>query len=477
MNKLCFVLTVIVLTATACKPIQVIRQDKVLPLPGSVVGDSLSQTDSLGFGGRSWRLFFTDPNLQQLIDTALYGSYDLQIASRQIQQNEAYVLAARAPFLPEADLVASSSLRRFGLYTMDGAGNATTDIISGKLVPINLPDYFGGIQASWEIDLWGKLRSQKKAAVARFLASVEGKNLVQTRLVALVAEVYFKLQALDAQTQILDEYITLQQNALTLVQVQKQAGMADELAVKQFENQLMDLQGTRIDLDQQIREHENLINVLLGRFPQPVSRSPLFLQQTLPEVDISSVPPQILENRPDIRAASLELSASKADLDAARAMFYPSLNLGAALGTQAFRPDLLLTQPQSLAYTLAGGLAAPIVNRRALKANFMQADAYQYEALASYHQAIVGAYTEVYNYLFFMNNLRRQYELKTKQTTAINLAVDISGDLFRSGRANYLDVLTAQQNALETRLELVDLRLRQWANAVGLYRSLGGGWQ
>ena len=349
---------------------------------------------------------------------------------------QAGVLAAEAPLSPTVEAAGATSLRRFGLYTMDGAGNATTDITPGKLVPEHLPDFFVGLQAGREIDLWDKLRNLKKSAAARFLASVEGKNLMQTQVVAAIAEAYFTLQSLDAQIQILDEYIALQQNALDLVRVQKEAGAANELAVKQFENQLLDLRGIRFDLQQQIIENESVVNFLAGRLPQPVVRTPLFLNQNLPPVAQTGIAPALLENRPDIRAAALELAASKADLNAARALFYPSLNIGAVAGTQAFRPDFLVTKPASLAYNLAGGMVAPLVNRRAIRAEFNRADAYQLEALAAYHQSIVNGFTEAYNQVAFLKNLEQQFSLKTEQAGIIERAVGISGDLFRTGRAN-----------------------------------------
>jgi len=470
------VVAIVLAGMAGCKPVQVIREDKPMALPTSFDQNRVNTADTLGLGVVKWRTFFNDPNLQNLIDTALVANFDLVIATQRIQQIQAGVLAAEAPLHPTLEPVGTMGLRRFGLYTMDGAGNATTDITPGKLVPVHLPDFFIGAQAGWEVDLWGKLRNQKQAAVARFMASVEGKNLVQTAMVAAVAEAYFTLQSLDAQVQILDEYIGLQQSALELVRIQKDAGAANELAVKQFENQLLDLLGIRIDVQQQILYFESVINLLAGRFPQPVARSPLFLNQNLPPLTDTGVPSVLLENRPDIRGAALELAASKADLNAARALFFPTLNIGAAVGIQAFRPDYLV-KPASLTYNMAGGMVAPLVNKRAIRAEFNRADAYQLEALTTYHQTIVNAYTEAYNQIAFSKNLEQQYALKTEQVAAIESAVDISGELFRSGRANYLDVLTAQQNALDTRLELVDLRLRQWSTAVNLYRALGGGWQ
>lgn len=472
-----FRLAIVLAVIAGCKPVQVVREEKPMPLPQNFDSKAPAAPDAANLGATNWREFFTDPNLQNLIDTTLTANFDLKIAAQRVQQMQAGVLAAEAPLRPMVQAAGTAGIRRFGLYTMDGAGNATTDITPGKLVPEHLPDFFIGMQAGWEIDLWGKLKNQKQSAMARFMASMEGKKLVQTTIVAGMAEAYFNLQSLDAQVQILDEYIALQQNALDLVRIQKEAGAANELAVKQFENQWLDLRGIRLGLQRQIIENETFVNFLAGRFPQPVVRTPLFLNQNLPPVAATGIPPALLENRPDIRAAALELAASKTDLNAARALFYPSLNIGAVLGTQAFRPDFLVTKPASIAYNLAGGMAAPLVNKRAIRAEFNRADAYQLEALVAYQQAIVNAFAEAYNQVAFLKNLEQQFALKTEQVAAIENAVRISGELFRSGRVNYLDILTAQQNALETRLELVDLRLRQWQSTVGLYRALGGGWR
>jgi len=475
--KICWPVIFLAIVA-GCKPVQVVREQNSLVMPRNFdVGTTIVGSDSSNVGSIQWRKFFRDSNLQSLLDTALAANFDLSIATQRLRQLQAGVLAAEAPLYPTVLANGSASLRRFGLYTMDGAGNASTDILPGKLVPEHLPDFFMAAQASWEIDLWGKLRNLKQAAANRYLAGVEGQNLIKTATVTRIAEAYFNLQSLDAQSQILDDYIALQQNALELVRIQKESGSANELAVKQFENQLLDLRGIRSDIQIRIVENESVINFLSGRFPQAVERSSLFLDQSLPEVISLGVPAEMLQNRPDIRAATLELTAANADLSAAKALFFPALNIGAVLGTQAFRPDFLITRPASLTYNLIGGVIAPLVNKRAIRAEFNRADAYQLEALTSYYQTIVNAYTEAYNQVAISKNLEQQFALKTEQVQVIESAVDISGELFRSGRANYLEVLTAQQNALDTRLELVDLRLRQWLAAVGLYRALGGGWR
>jgi outer membrane protein TolC len=300
---------------------------------------------------------------------------------------------------------------------------------------------------------------------------------VQTSLVAEIAAAYYDLLSLDASLRIVDENIGIQQNALELVRVQKEAGMANELAVEQFEAQLLGLRGQRIEMEQMIVENESIINYLLGRYPQPVQRNSLDLLEMSPPSLVAGVPAQLLRNRPDIRAAELELAASKADLNAARALFYLTVEINGLLGLQAFRPDLLVTKPASFAYGLLGGLTAPLINKRAIQAEFNAADAYQLEALYAYQQAILGGYVEVHNGLAGLRNLQRSLDLKRSEAEVFTRSISTSNDLFRTSRATYLEVLFAQQNALSTRLELVEMKQRELMLGVGVYRALGGGWR
>ncbi len=458
----------------SCKPVEVLRTDSLLPMPDAFAS---ATADTANSAALNWREYFNDPYLEGLIDTALANNLDLKMAVQRIEASKAGILAANGALLPTVEAAGTTSLRKFGRYTMDGAGNITTEMIDGKLIPINLPDFFVGLQSSWEIDAWGKLKNRRQAAANRFLASVEGRNFVQTSLVAEIAAAYYDLLSLDASLRIVDENIGIQQNALELVRVQKEAGMANELAVEQFEAQLLGLRGQRIEMEQLIVENESVINYLCGRYPQPVQRSSLdFLKMSPPSL-VAGVPAQLLRNRPDIRAAELELAASKADLNAARALFYPTVEINGLLGMQAFRPDLLVTKPASLAYGLLGGLAAPLINKRAIQAEFNAADAYQLEALYAYQRAILGGYVEVHNGLAGLRNLQRSLDLKRSEAEVFTRSISTSNDLFRTSRATYLEVLFAQQNALSTRLELVEMKQRELMLGVGVYRALGGGWR
>lgn len=425
-------------------------------------------------GVSQWRKHFTDPRLQTLTDKALNNNRDLKIALQRIEMAKAQVTAARGMLAPKVSGVAGAGIQRFGLYTMDGAGNSTTPIYDGRIVPRDIQDYNVGLQSSWEIDLWGKLRSKKASATAHLLATVEGRNLVQTQLIAELATAYYELLALDAEIINIDETIKIQRDALETVQTQKQAGAANELAVQQFEALLFNLQGMRLDTQQQIVEQEGVICSLLGDPSRPIARSRASLMHSaLPQIS-SSVPADLLKNRPDIRRAEFELAASKADVKAARAAFLPSVSINGVLGLQAFRSNLLLNV-HSATYSALGGLVAPLINRKAIQAEFDHASASQLEALSSYQQSIVNGYVEVHNQLAFIRILKDLQALKSKEVHLLNESVSTAADLFRTRRATYIEVLNAQQNALKARLQLIGVTKRQFQVQANLYRALGGG--
>lgn len=425
-------------------------------------------------GVSQWRKHFTDPQLQALTDKALDNNRDLKIALQRIEMARAQITAARGMLAPKVSGTAGAGLQRFGLYTMDGAGNSTSPIYDGRIVPRDLPDYSVGLQMSWEIDLWGKLRSKKASAAARLLASVEGRNLVQTQLIAELATAYYELLALDAEIINIDETIKIQHDALETVQTQKQAGAANELAIQQFEALLFNLQGMRLDTQQHIVEQEGVICSLLGDPQRRIARSKTgLMQSSLPQLS-SSVPVDLLKNRPDIRRAEFELVATKADVKAAKAAFLPSVSINGMLGLQAFRSNLLLNA-HSMTYSALGGLVAPLINRKGIQAEFDHASASQLEALSAYQQSIVNGYVEVHNQLAFIRILKDLQAVKAKEVHLLIESVSTASDLFRTRRATYLEVLNAQQNALKARLQLIGVTKRQFQVQAHLYKALGGG--
>jgi NodT family efflux transporter outer membrane factor (OMF) lipoprotein len=469
-----YIVMVFVAVLYSCKAPQMPSIQKPISLPefyasGIPVDSSSAKVN--------WREYFADDYLVALIDSALQNNQDIKVALQQIEMARSGALATSAALKPRVSFAPTAALRRFGLYTMDGAGNITTDILPNKIVPIHLPDFLIGFQASWEIDLYKKLSNTNKSALTKVLASHEAKNYVVTNIVNEIASAYYELKALDTELAIIDEYTLIQENAVELIRIQKDAAAANELAVKQFEAQLYKLQEMKFGLQQRIVEHENRINFFMGRFPQPISRSAVSIDSVKLKTAALGVPTQLLLNRPDLRQLELELQASRLDVQVARTAFLPSLNIGSVLGTQAFRPDFLITKPQSLMYGLIGGLTAPLINKRAIQADFDFANANQLATLATYNKQIISAYIEVHNVLMLQRNLVQSHAIKSKESAVLVESIDISDKLYRNNRATYLEVLAAQENALETRIELVQIKKAQLQSQMNLFKALGGGWR
>lgn len=270
--------------------------------------------------------FFKDANLLKLIDSALAGNFDRQIAWQRIQMADAQLQYQKGARLPSADLNLSAGVEHFGNYTMNGVGNYDTNlspnINSNQHIPNPTPDFFAGFRSAWEVDLWAKLKNQQKAALARLLASQSGYQLINTELAARIASLYYQLLALDTEADIIRKNIKLQENAVEIVQAQKLGGRATELAVQQFVAQLDRTRGLAFENAQQQTQAQSQLHLLTGRFDQAIARDTSLMALPLPIALHTGVPAQMLLNRPDIRQAELELTALNADIRSARAAFF-----------------------------------------------------------------------------------------------------------------------------------------------------------
>ena len=456
-----------------CKVPSAIQKNDTKAIPTSFDGN----TDSTNTSTVHWRNFFTDPNLINLIDTALKNNQELMITLQEVQIAKSDIRFRNGALLPTIGLKAGSGVEKVGKYTSQGAGDASAEITPGQIVPEVLQDHTIAAYANWEVDIWGKLHNAKKASVKRYLSTIEGKNFVLTNLIAEVANSYYELLALDNQLAIVRQNIELQKNALEIVKIQKEAARATELAVQKFQAEVLNTQSMEFDILQQIKETENKINFLLARYPQEIPRSQTSFFSMLPPAVNSGIPSQLLANRPDIKQAELELAATKLDVKVARKEFYPSLGISASYGYQAFKTSYLFMSPESMLFNLAGDMVAPLINRNAIKAEFYKANSRQVQAMYNYERVILNAYLEVSNQLSKINNLSKSYDLKSKQVDALTRSIDISNDLFKSARADYLEVLMTQRDALEAKLELVETQKNQLNAVTNIYRSLGGGWR
>ncbi|NVB80082.1 MAG: efflux transporter outer membrane subunit [Kofleriaceae bacterium] len=458
--------------ASACAPSTSVTVREV-PLPaaydGVTAGDSIATLD--------WSAYFADDNLNILVRDALAGNLDLQAELQRIEIARASVQRATGARLPQLSLALGAALHKYGRYTMDGAGNAATEITPGRRVPTHLPDLLVGVQASWEADLWGRLGNLQGAARTRYLASIEGTNLVITNLVADIATAYYQLVALDRMQEVLTETTARQTEALEMMRLEKQAGRTNELAVQQFEAELAGTRALMAATRDQANALENQLNLLAGRTPRRIARTQAALDREVAATVATGVPSDLLRNRPDIRAAELAVAATRFDLHAARAAFYPRLTISANLGYQAFDPRFLLDTPQSIAYGVVAGLVAPLVNRSGIRAAFAAAKATQVEAMIRYQGVVLRGFVEVATDLFRLQRGAEIVEQQRRKKAATTTAVAAADALFRAGKATYLDVLVAQQGTLESELELITALRDQHVASVHLYKALGGGWR
>lgn len=462
----------ICLAVASCTPaLAPLAETKVVP-------ESFDKsTDTANTSTNPWHTYFKDSNLVNLIDTALKNNQELQMTLQEIEIAKNDIRFKKGVLLPRVGIGAGAGIEKVGRYTSQGAGDASTEILPGMEMPDPLGDLKIAAYANWEVDIWKKLRNSKKAAVSRYLSTVEGKNFVITNLISEVADSYYELLALDSQLEIVRKNIELQTNALEVVKIQKEAARTTELAVQKFQAEVLASKSMEFDILQNIKETENKINFLLGQYPQEIKRDKSNFMNLMPQVINSGIPSQLLANRPDIKQAELELEAAKLDVKVARAEFYPSLDITAAIGVNAFNPSYLFTLPESLLYSLAGDLATPLINKNAIKAEYSSANARQLQALYNYERTILNAYLEVSTQLSKINNLEKSYDLKSQQVVAMNRSIDVAGDLFKSAKADYFEVLMTQRDALESKLELIDTKKEQLNASVLVYRDLGGGWK
>ncbi|MCA9108637.1 MAG: TolC family protein [Planctomycetaceae bacterium] len=423
----------------------------------------------------TWWEFFGDPILANLIDQALVGNQELKILNEEIWIANNEVDARSGEYLPFFNIGAGAGIDKASRFTREGAVEDALQVAPGKAFPEPLPDFLLAANVSWEIDIWRKLRNARDAAAFRFLATQEGQNYMVTRLVAEVAENYYELLALDNRLATLDLTIEIQQQSLKVAEAKKAAARGTELAVQRFQAEVRKNQSEKYIIEQEIIEVENRINFLLGRYPQPVDRASVnYIDLNLCALNVG-VPAQLLQNRPDIRQAEQALAAAGLDVEVARARFYPSLDISAGVGYQAFNPKFLFVTPEALIYNVVGELVMPVINRRAIEAAYRSANAMQIQRVYEYQRTVLNAYTEVVNYMTKVENYGQSIEVKKQQLEALEASVDSANKLFQNARAEYVEVLLAQREMMEARLVLIETKRQQLAAIVNTYQALGGG--
>lgn len=431
--------------------------------------------DTVNIAKIKWREYFSEPNLIALIDTALKNNQELNIIKQEIEISKNEVRTRKGEYLPFVGLKGAAGLEKLGRYTWRGGVEENLDLKHNPEVIESKADYNMGAFATWELDVWKKLRNAKKSSIYRYLASIEGKNFMVTNLIAEISNSYYELMALDNMLDILQKNMQIQDDALKVIKEEKNAAKVTQLAVNRFEAQLLNTQNRQYEIKQQIMETENRLNFLTGRFPMSIERNSMrFFVLPIDSIQ-AGIPSQLLANRPDIRQTEMELAAAKLDVKVARANFYPSVKITAGAGFQAFNPGHLVN-PESMIYNLAGDLVAPLINRNAIKANYYSSNAKQIQAVYNYEKTILNAHIDVLNQLSRMNNFEKSYNTKSKEVDLLTQSISISNNLFQSARADYMEVLLTQREALESKIELVEIKMKQMNAKVNIYKALGGGW-
>jgi multidrug efflux system outer membrane protein len=457
----------------SCKSVDPV--DLSSPIPTSY----LNSSDSLNDSFEPWRVFYKDPLLVNLLDAAVRKSFDIRTSQERSGIALSSYNIAKSRFLPEINLGVFPRVDRFGKYTMNGVGNDDTNrsetLPADQKLPNPYTEYAAGLTFSWEANLWQRLSSRRSAAQARLLSSREVIHGVTSFVVSQVATQYYELLGLDREKNVLLENLELQRLALELMTVQKEAGKATQLAVDQFESQFLNTRNKLFRVEQEILETESSLMQMSGLFPALVARDSI---RSIDSVFVAHVgtPSDLLAQRPDIREAEFNVMAAHGDLISARAAFYPSLSLSGSAGLASFDISKLLS-PASLAYGIGASLAAPVIQRKRIKALYEASDRRQRVALLEYQSAILTAFHEVYRTNNNGITIQKQITVKRKEVEVLKRATANSNELFNVGFATYLEVITAQRRLLEVELELADLYMNLLQNRAMLYRALGGGWR
>lgn len=429
----------------------------------------------------SWEDFFQDSTLNSLIDTALSGNFDMQKARKQIEIASESFLQTKANFLPSLGANPARFTREYysenyNNYGSNRARRNHPDGVPRTLYTENLA-YAVALQASWEIDIWGKLRWQKEAAQARYMQTAEFQKALQTALVSEISSTYFNMLMLKSQLTVAERNYSLSQNTLKIVKLQYDAGENTSLAVQQTQSQMLRAKALIPQLEKAYIIQENKLNNLLGNVPSEIELEGVLDQLALDHRFSTGVPIDLIQNRPDVAASEYNLVAANAKVGITQAMKYPSLtiNAGAGLNSMSFGNVL---DPFSSGFALINGaLFQPIFQNRKLKTNHRIAIKEREIAELDFRDKVNTAISEVSSALVNIEKLQEEYDIAQERLRTTTKSMTDAFLLFQSGFANYLEIINAQEDALQNQLEVVQLKMQLALAKVELYRSLGGGWQ
>ncbi|WP_284653309.1 efflux transporter outer membrane subunit [Flavobacterium terrisoli] len=427
--------------------------------------------DTTNIADIQWKSFFEESDLVKLVDQALAKNNDLQIAEKNIAIANLQFKQSKWGNVPQLNASATASSTRLSDNSFNGMN------ISQALGQHHVDDFSAGLNLSWEADIWGKIRSRKKAAQAVYMQTAEAKKALQTTIVAAVSNGFYDLLMLDAQLAIAQKTLEINDRTLFAVNLQYEAGNVNLLAKQQTEANRLIATQLIPELEKNIQLQENALSVLSGTFPEAKERASK-LETIIVKDNLSAgIPSQLLSKRPDVKSAELALKAANAKVGIAKASLYPSLNITAVGGVNSFESSNWFNIPASLFGSVAGGLTAPLLNGKRLKTQYEVAKLERDQAVIQFRQTVLVAVGEVSNALVKIDKQEKQYTIAVERVATLQKAVDNANLLFKSGMATYLEVNFAQGNLLQAELELATIKKERLASNVELYRALGGGWE
>lgn len=447
-----------------------------------VYTDTVSAYDSITIAVIPWKDFFNDEQLTLLINKAIEYNFDMQTALKNIEIAQLKADQAKLNWLPSVDATLANRAYQYRSEDFYSSASSRYYAEKGTEAPSSLYNYtmqnISGISVSWEVDIWRKFRDQKQIALNNYLQTEEARKAIQTNLIAQIAEGYYNLILLNAQLDVAQTNFELSKNTLEIVQLQYEAGQITALAKQQTKSQMLTAQALIPSLKQQIALQENQINYLTGSFSQEIDISSKKLENYF-YLDVLSegVPLQLLQNRPDIRSAELELLSANSNVGLAQKQKYPSIKIDLGGGVNSMLPENWFNIPGALFGSVVGGIIAPVFNKKKLRTNHEVAMVEREKTEINLQKTVHKAINEVTDALILIKTIDEQLEIAEEQVVNSSLAVRQSNLLFNSGFATYLEVINAQRSALENELNLNRIRKNKLAARVQLYKTLGGGWQ
>jgi len=442
--------------------------------PDNIKGENLYRTDivsqdTVSMADVSWDKIFTDPVLQEYIKTGLQNNFDIRIAMQNIIAAEANLKQGKAGYFPTLSLgadwthIQQSKNSQIGRIVSQTGGSTITD-------QYQLTGTFG-----WEADIWGKIRSNKRAYKAAYLQTIAANQAVKTQVITNIASMYYQLLSLDAQLKVAEKTLVNRNESVETILSLKDAGTVNEVGVKQTEAQKYATELIIEDTKNNIVLIENSLSILLGEPAKKRDRGTFEAQNLNPQIQLG-VSTQLLRNRPDVVAAEFGFVNAFELTNVARSNFYPQFRITATGGLQSIElSDWINTD--SFFANIVTGLTQPLFNGRQIRTRYEVAKAQNEQALVRFEQALITASREVSDALANYNNETKKLTIREKQVDALTKAADYSDELLEYGLVNYLEVLTAKDNALNSQLSLIDNKYRQYVAIINLYKALGGGWR